>query len=109
MRSRMAGLVSALDRCQPISRRRDPRTEDGSASVAAPKAKTITTTVRKAKPLARVPCLKPGSQASSYALKHLKLEALRERQIAEGEKLSGTWVLTSAISLLTSMTSDSYT
>src|SRR3981081_4898704 len=48
MRSRMAGLVWALGRCQPISRRRDPSTDEG-ATDAAPKANTITTMVRKAK------------------------------------------------------------
>src|SRR5271168_232770 len=46
-RSRMAGPGSVLGRCQPISRRREPSTEDG-AMAAAPKANTITTTVRKA-------------------------------------------------------------
>src|SRR5580658_8131626 len=48
MRSRMTGLAWALGRCQPISRKRDPRTEDG-ATEAAPKAKTTTTMVRKTK------------------------------------------------------------
>src|SRR6266446_3999399 len=47
MRSRMAGFACALGRCQPISRRRDPSTEEG-ATVAAPKANTTITMVRKA-------------------------------------------------------------
>src|SRR5229473_2211251 len=48
MRSRMAGFAWALGRCQPISRRRDPSTEEG-ATVAAPKANTITAIVRNTK------------------------------------------------------------
>src|ERR1700731_4124251 len=48
MRSGMAGLVWVLGRCHPISRRRDPSTDEG-ATEAAPKANTITTMVRKAK------------------------------------------------------------
>jgi hypothetical protein len=43
----IAGLLCAFGRCHPISRSREPNTEDG-ATVAAPKANTITTTVKKA-------------------------------------------------------------
>src|SRR5208282_1476143 len=44
----MTGLAWALGRCQPISRRRDPSTDEGTTA-AAPKANTVTTMATKTK------------------------------------------------------------